>query len=181
MPQPKARLSQIVLHTTQGRLDVPQISTPVRSGALARVRGASARTLAAPRDDRPAIPSIIQEANTDATYKVLRSIGTGEILTVKDVVLRRDASTFTLTGRVTSSPRTRQSDWCRVFWPGNARTDSAHRSGKEKPCGTHQRACAARGIRPCRFPLYRRYLRGAEKKSRCPLLRPSRAAIRWKL
>jgi hypothetical protein len=54
-----------------------------------------------PADDRPAIPSLIQEANTDATYKVLRSIGTGEILTVKDVVLRRDAGTFTLTGTVT--------------------------------------------------------------------------------
>jgi hypothetical protein len=54
-----------------------------------------------PVSEHPTIPSIIQEANTDATYKALRSIGSGEVFSVKDVVLRRDAGTFTLTGTVT--------------------------------------------------------------------------------
>ena len=54
-----------------------------------------------PPDRRPALPPIIQEPNTDATYRALRSIGTGEVLTVKNVVLKRDAATFTLTGTVT--------------------------------------------------------------------------------
>jgi peptidase M1-like protein len=54
-----------------------------------------------PPESRPAIPPIIQEPNTDTTYKALRSIGTGEVLTVKNVVLKRDAATFTLTGAIT--------------------------------------------------------------------------------
>jgi len=48
-----------------------------------------------------AIPLLPQEPNTDATYKALRKVGPGEIFQLKDVVLKRDAGTFTLNGSLT--------------------------------------------------------------------------------
>jgi len=54
-----------------------------------------------PANTRPALPGLIQDANTNAIYKSLRSIGTGDLLAVRDVVLKRDAATFTLTGTLT--------------------------------------------------------------------------------
>ena len=47
---------------------------------------------------RPSIPAEAQEANTHPTYKALRNIGSGETFPVKDLVLKRDAGTFALTG-----------------------------------------------------------------------------------
>lgn len=54
-----------------------------------------------PANSRPTVPSVIQEPNTDPTYKTLRSIGTGDLLAVRDAVLKRDAATFSLTGTLT--------------------------------------------------------------------------------
>ena len=52
-------------------------------------------------DSRPAIPAEMQQANTDPAYKALRSIGSGEEVPVKELVLKRDAGTFVLTGVLT--------------------------------------------------------------------------------
>jgi Peptidase family M1 domain len=46
-------------------------------------------------------PSQPDEPNTDPNYKALRKIGPGEIFQLKDVVLKRDAATFTLNGSLT--------------------------------------------------------------------------------
>ncbi len=53
-----------------------------------------------PKEGRPAIPIAVQTANTNPTYKALRTIGMGEIVPVKGFVLKRDAATFTLDGVV---------------------------------------------------------------------------------
>ena len=46
----------------------------------------------------PARPAVPQEANIDPAYKALRNIGSGEILPATNLVLKRDAGTFTLNG-----------------------------------------------------------------------------------
>lgn len=54
-----------------------------------------------PESARPIVPSILQEANANPTYKTLRSIRIGDLLAVRDAILKRDAATFTLTGTLT--------------------------------------------------------------------------------
>ena len=51
-----------------------------------------------PRNGGPVIPPVLQEPNTDPTYKALRNVGAGESLPVKDFELKRDAGTFILNG-----------------------------------------------------------------------------------
>jgi hypothetical protein len=50
---------------------------------------------------RSSIPAEMQLANTDPTYKALRNIGSGDEIPVKELVLKRDAGTFVLTGVLT--------------------------------------------------------------------------------
>jgi hypothetical protein len=69
---------------------------------FALLRAAHAQDLSSrPNGGRPAIPLAAQEANTDATYKALRTIHTGEVVHVNGVVLKRDAGIITLTGALT--------------------------------------------------------------------------------
>jgi hypothetical protein len=51
-----------------------------------------------PTDSHPVIPAEIQQANTDPSYKALRNIGSGDEIPVKDLILKRDAGTFVLSG-----------------------------------------------------------------------------------
>ncbi len=46
-------------------------------------------------------PSMPQEPNTNFTYRALRNPGFGKIVPVQELVLKRDAGTFTLTGALT--------------------------------------------------------------------------------
>jgi hypothetical protein len=50
---------------------------------------------------RTAPPLVPDEPNTDPSYKALMKIGPGDIFHLKDVVLKRDAGTFTLNGALT--------------------------------------------------------------------------------
>ncbi|HMK24207.1 MAG TPA: hypothetical protein VK466_17885 [Terriglobales bacterium] len=52
-------------------------------------------------DRRPDVPLASQEANTNAIYKALRAIHTGEVVPVNGLVLRRDTGVLTLTGAFT--------------------------------------------------------------------------------
>src|SRR4051812_6875062 len=51
----------------------------------------------------PGIPNraVSGQPNTDPTYKALRKVGPGEVYQLKDIVLKRDAGTFTLNGSLT--------------------------------------------------------------------------------
>ena len=53
------------------------------------------------RAPQKAAPLLPDEPNTDANYKALRKIGPGLIFQLKDLVLKRDAGTFTLNGSMT--------------------------------------------------------------------------------
>ncbi|MBZ5570479.1 MAG: hypothetical protein LAO09_01200 [Acidobacteriia bacterium] len=54
-----------------------------------------------PSPDRPPIPAAVQEGNTNAAYKALRTVNTNDAIPVKKLVLTRDAGIFTLDGVLT--------------------------------------------------------------------------------
>jgi len=58
--------------------------------------------MAASAQQSPTLPALTQAANSDPAYRSLRSPGLGEVVPLRELVLQRDAGTFTLTGALTS-------------------------------------------------------------------------------